>query len=34
MKDDEVHAIDEEFDTAVLLLDRLATKVSEFRKKF
>ena len=31
MKDDEVHEIDNEFDTAVTLLDRLATEVDGLR---
>lgn len=33
MKDDEVHEIDNEFDTAVMLLDRLATEVDGLRRK-
>ena len=33
MKDDEVHEIDNEFDTAVMLLDRLGTKVDGLRRK-
>ena len=33
MKDDEVHEIDNEFDTAVMLLDRLATNVDGRRRK-
>ena len=33
MKDDEVHTIDKEFDTAVLLLDRLASEIDGLRRK-
>ena len=33
MKDDEVHKIDEEFDTAVSLLDHLGSKIYGLRRK-
>ena len=34
MKDDEVHKIDEEFDSAVVLLDHLASQIEDLRRKF
>ena len=33
MKDDEVHKIDEEFDTVVSLLDRLGSEIYGLRRK-